>query len=186
MSNDKKDLRRMIRQKMANLPEEYIESSDAAICDAVAAMPEFLAAPKIFAYFSVGREVSTRRIIELSFELGKTVALPISLENSVMEFALFEPDATAMETGSLNIPQPTLDTERVLPERGDLILVPALSYDKTLYRLGQGGGYYDKFLSTCPAFAVGLCRSELMMDAVPKEEHDQAVDCLVTEIGTFF
>lgn len=179
----KKNLRRQVRAKIAGLSEEYIASSDAGIYSVLTSLPEFVRAPKVFAYFSVGREVDTHKIIELSFELGKAVALPISMADGIMEFAEIEPGGAAMAAGMLRIPQPADDARRLKPESDDLILVPALCYDKDNYRLGQGGGYYDRFLSTCPAFSLGLCRSELLMDMVPREVHDLPSQCLITERG---
>ena len=68
------------------------------------------------------------------------------------------------------------------PEKGDLLIVPALCFDRQGYRLGQGGGYYDRYLEKYDGvFTAGLCRAALLMDAVPREEHDRRVDCVVTE-----
>jgi len=127
----------------------------------------------------VGREVDTHEIIRLCRVMGKPVALPVVLGGGIMEFALF--DGAGLVPGSLNIPQPGESSERVYPRAGDVILVPALSYDAEGYRLGQGGGYYDRFLSACDAFTVGLCRESMLSSGLPREEHDIPVKCLVTE-----
>jgi 5-formyltetrahydrofolate cyclo-ligase len=79
------------------------------------------------------------------------------------------------------IPEPDDAAPRLEPCPGDLILVPALTFDRNGYRLGQGGGYYDRFLSAHDLFSVGLARDVLLLDDVPRESHDQCVSCLVTE-----
>ena len=65
-----------------------------------------------------------------------------------------------------------------------LILVPALCYDRLCRRLGQGGGYYDRYLAGYGGATVGLCREGLLQEAVPVEAHDRPVDCVLTERET--
>ena len=63
----------------------------------------------------------------------------------------------------------------------DLALVPAVCYDRRGYRLGFGGGYYDRWLADFSGFRVGLCRGLVLQDRVPTEAHDSRVDLLITE-----
>jgi 5-formyltetrahydrofolate cyclo-ligase len=176
---DKAALRTAFRRRLAGLEESYISSSNREICSRVISLPELLSAERVFAYYSVGREVDTHEIIRLCRAMGKPVALPVVLGGGIMEYALF--DDTNLVHGSLNIPQPGRNSERVFPGAGDIILVPALGYDMDGYRLGQGGGYYDRFLANCDAFTVGLCREAMLSDRLPLEEHDMPVKCIVTE-----
>ena len=180
---DKKALRRDVRSKIAALEESYINDSNAGIYKVITGMPEFMTAPTIFAYYSVGREVDTLKIIELALELGKNVALPIAMEQGRMEYALIETTEDEFKSSSLNIPEPTADAVRVSPKAGDLLLVPAVCFDFDGYRLGQGGGYYDRYLASCPAFTLGLGRHALLMQEVPREIHDLPAKCLITEQG---
>jgi len=178
----KKEIRAEVCERIAGLDADYLRRSDAGVMSAVTAMPEFTAAETVFAYYSVGREVNTHSLIEMALELGKNVALPIVFGGGHMEYGLIDA-GTAMESGSLNIPEPGRDAERIEPQKSDIVLVPALCYDKDGYRLGQGGGYYDRLLSSCPAYTIGLGRSKLLCEAVPREIHDLPVKCLVTETG---
>ena len=66
-------------------------------------------------------------------------------------------------------------------EEIELILVPGLCFDRLGYRLGQGGGYYDRYLAGYGGTTVGLCRREVLQERVPREEHDRQVDLLVTD-----
>ena len=180
---DKKALRKDVRSKIAALDESYINESNGGIYKVLTSMPEFMTAPTIFAYYSVGREVDTLKIIELALELGKNVALPIAMPEGRMEYALIETAEDEFENSNLNIPEPTADAERVSPAAGDLLLVPAVCFDLDGYRLGQGGGYYDRYLAACPAFTLGLGRHNLLMREVPREIHDLPAKCLITERG---
>lgn len=64
----------------------------------------------------------------------------------------------------------------------DAVIVPMLGFDKSLQRIGYGGGYYDRFLSAQPkALKIGVCFEEGKLENLPSEEHDVAMDLIVTE-----
>ncbi len=181
---DKKAFRAKKRAEIKLLPESYIRESDERITEALTSLPEFAAADRIFAYYSIGNEVDTHRILKIAEKQRKTVFLPVVLGNGVMEFALFDREG-ALKSGALHIPEPAEEAVRAIPRAGDVILVPALCYDVQRYRLGQGGGYYDRFLENCPAVSVGIGRERLMPVSVPREAHDLPVDVLLTEARVF-
>ncbi|HHU23198.1 MAG TPA: 5-formyltetrahydrofolate cyclo-ligase [Clostridiales bacterium] len=176
---DKTALRAAFRRRLTELEAAYLSYSNREICSRIVSLPELLSANRVFPYYSVGREVDTHEIIRLCRAMGKPVALPVVLGGGIMEYALY--DDTELVPGSLNIPQPGQHSEKLFPEAGDIILVPALSFDQKGYRLGQGGGYYDRFLAGCQAFTVGLCREAMLSHRLPHEKHDIPVKCLVTE-----
>lgn len=66
----------------------------------------------------------------------------------------------------------------------DLILVPCLAADDAGYRLGYGGGYYDRFLAGAKGVSICLCREQALWESVPRDAHDARVDFVVTEAGT--
>ena len=162
---EKAALRVKIRAKIAALPEAAIRESNARIREKVLALPELRAAKRVFTYLSEPWEVDTRAIIEILLGRGKTVALPVVRGRGVMIFADIH----------------DLDGPALAPEAGDLLLVPALCYDRQNYRLGQNGGYYDRYLAACAGFSVGLCRRVLLRARVPREPHDMPVDLVVTD-----
>lgn len=176
----KKAVRKEMRQRIAALDEKELAKSDEAIYNNVSALPELQDAETLFLYLSVGHEVDTRKLIDTLIHAGKRVALPVSLPDGEMYFALYSPDA--MQDGTVvPIPEPDASAQRVEPKDGDVILVPGLSYDREGYRLGQGGGYYDRFLGSHRLVSIGLARDALLMEQVPREAHDKGVTCLVTE-----
>ena len=81
----------------------------------------------------------------------------------------------------LGIPAPPDASPAIAPQDLDLIIVPALAFDADGYRLGYGGGYYDRFLRGVSAFTIGLARERLFVEKLPRELHDVAVKCVVTE-----
>lgn len=178
---DKKPVRQELRLRILELPEKYIRASDESITSAVLALPEYKSAERIFAFYSVGREVNTHAIIAAALKAGKTVAIPVVLGGGLMEFAETTGSGDRLKTGQLAIPEPDVDAKRLVPGSGDLLLVPGLSFDLEGYRLGQGGGYYDRLLADCEALSVGLCRNELLCERVLRESHDLPVKLLVTD-----
>ncbi len=177
---DKKELRKRIRAAIRGLDAAERERSDEAVFQTVSALPEFQAARTVFAYFSVNGEVDTHRLIRAAAESGKRIALPVVLGDGEMYFAAADSE---LITGAFyGIPEPGPDAGRVEPESGDMILVPALCFDRQGYRLGQGGGYYDRWLELHPElFSVGLCRERFLQERVPREAHDMRVRCVATE-----
>lgn len=176
----KAQLRKRIGEELAALPESYIESSNAKIAKRLFAMPEYTAAKRVFAYYSVGREVSTPAIIEHALSRGKQVALPVCESKGVMHFVLVH-SLSELKKGRYGIPEPQEDGETVTPEADDIIIVPALCADKSNNRLGHGAGYYDRYLANTECFSVCLCRAMLLKDVLPAEQTDIKVSAVITE-----
>ena len=182
MNDAKKALRIQTSELLQSLPEEYIRLSDRGILEKLTALPEFISAGRVFAYFSSGREVDTRAAIARAIAMGKPAALPVTLGSGKMYFAPYSGNEAELTGEFYGIPQPAAGAAELKPRRGDIVIVPALRFDRRGFRLGHGGGYYDRFLAGCPAFTIGLCRERLIYDgALPAEPHDISVSCVVTE-----
>lgn len=180
---DKVSLRKQVRAKIRSLDPDYMQSSDEGILSNVIALPEYKSAKTIFAYFSVKGEADTHKLISHSLEVGKRVALPIVRGDGIMVFA--EAEGKLVEGMSYGIPEPDENSELIEPMAGDVIIVPALCFDENCYRLGQGGGFYDRYLEKYPSlYKIGLCRETLIMGDVPRESHDMGVNIVVTEKRT--
>ena len=90
-----------------------------------------------------------------------------------------------LEPGAYGILEPKANCPRVNAQDIDFAVIPCVTFDRSGNRLGQGGGYYDRFLPQlrCPTFLV--CRERLVVKHVPCEPHDRRCDYLVTENGVF-
>ena len=99
---------------------------------------------------------------------------------------LFRAWAPGDEMGKVQwgIAEPLPDKPALDP---DIVLVPLLAFDKVGYRLGYGGGFYDRTLERLraikPVVAVGISYDELMVDAVPHRSYDQPLDWVLTPSG---
>jgi 5-formyltetrahydrofolate cyclo-ligase len=180
ISNEKKDFRQRLKKRILSLDENYLETSNNLIFQNVMKLPEVKACARILIYCSMGREVDTRRIINAMLKQGKTVALPVCEGEGIMHFSILSPDGQKVE-GMYGILEPEKDAPVITPADGDVIVVPALTFDRNGYRIGKGSGYYDRFLITHQFFSIGLCRDRLLYDSVPREGHDRKVNCLITE-----
>ena len=153
---------------------------DVAITMQVLALPELQAAERIFAYCSVVPEVDTHAILAQARRCGKMVALPVPEAGGQMYFARYD---GALVPGRYGIPQPPRSAPVLQPQPGDLMLVPALAYDRAGRRLGRGGGYYDRCLAQLDCCTVGLIRAAFLLDALPTAWNDMPVAAVVTEQG---
>ena len=159
------------------------EISDDAMFQWFLDLPQVKGAKTIFAFLGIpGREPETERLLRTLSEQGKRVCLPRMLPGHLMELPLYDP-AAPMKEVAFGIREPDENAPLVPKGEVDLVLVPAVCYDKQGYRLGFGGGYYDRWLEHFTGFRVGLCRQAILQDKVPTEPHDSRVDVLITENG---
>lgn len=169
-----------ITQKITSLDSAIITSGNRAILSKLLSLPEFQCAERILTYLSVGNEVDTRELIAHCLSAGIPVALPRTEPQRRMSFALIN-SLENLSISAFGIPEPDSALPAIVPQRSDLVVVPALCYDERGFRLGHGGGYYDRYLESCPAVTVGLCREALLSARLPVQAHDVPVSVLVTE-----
>ncbi len=177
---EKATLRRRIKEMGTALTAAGRRSSDEALLSRFLSLPETVAAVSVMLYFGVGIEPASGELIGLFHAMGKTVALPRCLPGCEMEARVLAPGSALIE-GAYGIPEPGEDCPRVSKHEIDLILVPALCYDRECYRLGRGKGYYDRFLEGYRGISVGLCRDVLLQGALPHSAFDRSVNIVVSE-----
>jgi 5-formyltetrahydrofolate cyclo-ligase len=115
---------------------------------------------------------------------GHSLALPVMQGKAEpLVFRAWTP-GDPLIPGVWGIRQPAPDRPEILP---DIVLVPLLAFDARGYRLGYGGGFYDRTLralrSLKPILAVGLALDELEVDAVPHLDYDERLDWVLTPSG---
>lgn len=137
-------------------------------------------------YWPVKGEVDIRPILMHLSNRGSICALPVvSTENQPLSFRSWT-SKTDMVDGVLGIPVPDISSPDVKLVTPDILLVPFVAYDRRGYRLGYGGGYYDRTIAhlrskgKIETIGVGFTVQK-MQDLLPIDEHDVALDCVVTE-----
>jgi len=140
-------------------------------------MPEVSAAGTIAAYYSIGAEPDTHRLVFALWKRGSYVVLPVLLPDGDLDWASYEgPDSLAPGPHGLLQPvEPVRGPATVA--RADIVLVPALAVDARGYRLGRGGGSYDRALARVGGQVptIALLYDDELLSAVPTEAHDQRV-----------
>lgn len=158
-----------------------LSPSDAAqwsekIMEQVISLPSFQNARTVMLYASTAREPESHELIKVCLR-EKRVFLPkVTKENITCEVFLFRD----LSPGAHGILEPKY-AKAADPLHIDVILIPGLAFDKKGYRIGHGGGYYDRFLQKTGAVKIGVCFEFQLLDKVPKEKHDVKMDVVVTE-----
>lgn len=177
----KKRLREKIRAQIRSLSPEEKERSDARIFRAVQSLSLYQRAKVIFVYVSLDWEIDTHALIKDALSGGKTVAVPKCLPDGRMEVYRLK-DFHRLKTQTLGILEPEEGADKIAEEGLELALIPCLSCTKDGIRLGQGGGYYDRFLAGKKRlFKLALCRESLLSKNLPCEAHDIRMDAVLTE-----
>ncbi|NQU75770.1 MAG: 5-formyltetrahydrofolate cyclo-ligase [Planctomycetes bacterium] len=179
----KNRIRQEIRQRIAGLDQMVRYARGLAACKHLTCQEEFLKADVVMIFLSMPDEVDTTPVALAAWQMDKTVLAPaISWQHR----RLTPMEITSLETGIKTIhhaiPEPT-ENRPVTIEMIDLIIVPALAYDRTGHRLGRGHGFYDRFLAhdECHARTCGLILREQLVDSLPVQPHDISVDMVVTD-----
>ena len=140
----------------------------------------------ISAFHSFGTEISTFELFDKLVAEGWTTALPVVVaKNTPLLFRQWAPgDALVLGRWDIQIPPET--APEVQP---DVLLVPMLAFDRKGYRMGYGGGFYDRTLAKLRALkkvtAIGIAYAGQEIDMVPRDDHDQPLDWIMTEQETF-
>lgn len=147
--------------------------------EAIEALPEFAAARTVALYHALSGEVPTAAMLA-RWHGTKRLALPAVLSGGEMVFREYTGDGN-LATGAYGIAEPLAGPE-IPPHEIDLMLVPGVAFDGEGRRLGRGGGFYDRYLGqpdAAPIHKVGLCRPEALVNEVPTEPHDVAMDKII-------
>lgn len=183
---NKKLLRQEILTKRSLLTQEKIQEYSNKIQNTLYKMDEYKNAKRIMCFVSNGSEVDTHPLIDRAILDGKSIVVPITVSKTkeLLVSDLFS--LSELEVGFYNIEVPKEEFLRLVdPETIDLVLVPGVALGKDGYRVGYGGGYYDRFLakldSSVPKIALGFDLQ--VVDQVPTEHFDIPVDLILTEKG---
>ena len=134
----------------------------------------------VLVFYGTGREPDTAPLIHALLERGKRVALPVVLPHRGMEARqVLDPDK--LIPNRYGIPEPD-ETCPVIPkDQIAVALIPHLMVDRDGYRLGWGGGYYDRWLVDYSGFTVCVCRHGRLVEHMPREEFDIPVKLVLFE-----
>jgi len=179
IAEQKIQLRKECRAIRKGLGDAYRAQASRAICERIVAWMAFAASDTILAYMPIQSEVDLTPLLELFPHKRWVLPRILPEENGRMEFHLY--DAARLVQHPFGMMEPAPDAPTVAAEEIELTLVPGLAYDRCGYRLGYGGGYYDRFLACFHGIRAGIVFHDLLLDAIPHGEYDMTVQWIVTE-----
>lgn len=179
---EKSELRKQYRSLRDSIPEDEKNVLDEKIIRKITQLWSYREEEILLTYVSIGSEVDTKNLIQYALNDGKKVAVPrCGEETRDMDFYIIK-SLDDLEIGSFGVLEPITDRcEKLEDLSKGVCIVPALTFDKSGYRLGYGKGYYDKFLSNFSGRIIGVCYSFCVCDKLPHGRFDKKVSSIVTE-----
>lgn len=183
---DKKPYRKTVKEKRDQLDKKVKKEYDEKLKNDFLALPEVQKAETIFAYLNFGSEISTMPLIKELLKKGKRVFIPwINQDKKIMELTELKNPEKELQPGYYGILEMKEEYLDLYRDNIDVVLTPGLVFDNQYYRIGYGGGFYDKYFSgiNYTPFKVALAYSFQVVEELPREEFDQQIDAILTEKG---
>lgn len=182
----KKEIRQQMKQQLQHLKRPQYEHFSYQIAQYLYREKDFQSAAHIGLTLSNIPEVDTYQIIRTCWELGKKVSVPKCIpETKEMDFRSIE-RFDQLESVYYHLYEPIVKQSTSTNSSSiDLLLVPGLVYSKDGYRVGFGGGYYDRYLTDFQGNTISLGFSMQLVDRIPFEDHDRKIQKIITNEGVF-
>lgn len=169
----KKALRKQVLQELKSLSKEEKQSMNDWLTDQFFQHPFYKEAKTIATYLSFPHEFQTAKLIEQAQKGGKTILIPKTYPHGKMDFVLYEPEK--LERNSFGLLEPKGNFSIIEPSLIDLIHVPGVAFNPSRYRVGYGGGYYDRYLEPFPGHTISTLYPCQIQDFQP-EHYDIPVE----------
>lgn len=180
---DKEQLRVRLQKCLLEMSDEERSEKSQKACRNLVSTPQFQRASTVMMYLSLPHEVDTSEVVLYAWQLGKTVVVPkISWQQRHMIPVQINSLETGFSTNVAGLRNPVTGVPMPIEEI-DLVVAPALGFDRKGNRLGRGASFYDRFFANkrLKAARCGFAFAEQLIDSVPVVERDEPVDFLVTD-----
>lgn len=168
-------MRKQIRTEKQRFSQQELAEASLLVIHRLLSHPRLAAAKTVMMYWSLPDEVETHAAVNALTAMGKTVILPIVVDNEHLQLCKYT-GLDCLKTGAYGIMEPQGEPFTAT-DTIDLIIVPGMAFDPQGHRLGRGKGYYDRFLATVPkVYKIGMCFDFQKKCHVPFDEHDIQVD----------
>lgn len=180
---NKKEIRENALRIRNGFTRQQVSDSSEQILEKLFSHPWYGDCRTLFTYVSMDSEVQTCKLIERALSDGKRVCVPRVVPRQHMVAVPIRNLNSDLEKGYYNVLEPIAELPPVTQDKVDLVIVPGLVFDREGYRIGYGGGYYDKYLRILSPHCrtIGLAFHALTTDWIPREAHDQKVMLVITE-----
>jgi len=180
--HSKQSLRLEAKRIRAGAAQLYgIAAAEKAALHGLKLLSSFEKHAVIGAYWPLGDELDPRFLLQSLAQAGYQTALPVVTgKDQPLSFRLWG-QGDPLEPGTFGTQHPPPDAPQVVP---NALIVPLLAYDEECYRLGWGGGFYDRTLAKNSEIkAFGFAYAAQIVDHVPRENHDWPLQGVITETG---
>jgi 5-formyltetrahydrofolate cyclo-ligase len=182
-------LRAAVLAERDGLPLPVRKEHSRAIVATITSLPDFRGAERVLLTSSFGSEVETGDLIAQILAGGKTLLLPlINKESRMLELYEVADPESELARGTYGIAEPRPERcRRASNGEVEWVLVPGVVYADDGFRIGYGGGYYDRLLPLLPSATprVSAAFRFQLRPEVPHGAHDQKIDIVVTESGVY-
>lgn len=182
LKHDKQAMREDAMRIRMGAHEMYaVEAAEKAAKHGMGLFQSFEKHAIIGAYWPMGDELDPRFLMSALARAGYRTALPVvGAKDTPLTFRLWGV-GDPLEAGTFGTMHPCVDAPEVVP---NALIVPLLAYDEDCYRLGWGGGFYDRTLAAHSEIkAFGFAFGAQIVDHVPREAHDWPLQGVITEEG---
>lgn len=179
--NTKKAIRSQMKEKLSELPKPLYESYSCQIASNLYQTAAWKDAEMIGITISRFPEVDTAPIIKKAWEAGKKVAVPKCYpKEKILSFRILN-DFSQLESVFYGLLEPAVEkTTEAETKAIDLLIVPGLAFTNEGYRIGFGGGYYDRFLCHFSGKTLSLAFPMQLVGQFPIDRHDIPVSKIIT------
>jgi 5-formyltetrahydrofolate cyclo-ligase len=176
---NKPQLRLECKRIRAKIDEDTRRQTSLAICHHIESWRTFQKADTVLTYMAMGSEVDLSPL--LAHHPNLNWAIPRIQAGGQMQFHSYDPAKLVRHSFGMLEPDPGCPI--IYPDAIQLAIVPGLAFDLSGWRLGYGGGFYDRFLSNFQGVIAGITYQTLCYDAIPHAVHDIPMQYMITEIG---
>jgi 5-formyltetrahydrofolate cyclo-ligase len=171
----KSDLRARFQSLRESLSQEQVAIASAQLCQWLSEWPVLQKAEVVLTYLSFRNELDLRPLFSLLPDIQWAVP---RVEGTHLVLHPYRPGHLVRHR--FGMLEPADDLPVMDPAALDLVLVPGVAFDRQGGRLGFGGGYYDRLLPATRALRVGVNYDRCLAEVLPRDEHDQRMDWVVT------
>lgn len=180
----KKEFRKKVIESRKSKSADFVFNNSNLITERLLQMKDIRNATNIMLYLDFNNEVQTDSLIQKLLSLKKIVSSPITIKkNHTLIPTQITDLKEGLKIGTYGIREPKEKSPTIDIKALDVVIVPAVAYDINCYRLGYGGGFYDRFLENLrkDAITIGIAFDFQIFNSIPKETHDAQLNYIVTE-----
>ncbi len=179
---EKEKLRSAFKAERKSIPKKEREDMDRRLLRNLRTLAEVRHCTTVLTYVSTPDELDTKALINGMLDKGRKVAVPRCIPDSRNMSFHYINSLDELVEARYSLLEPTEDMPLFASGvKGAVCIVPALSCDLNGYRIGYGGGYYDRFLSSFGGTKIGITYNRFIRDVLPRGRYDIKLDYIVTE-----